>query len=362
MDQRRSEKAGAQGVAMDTLFSTTPVLGDGSRHPPLIVVGLPRSGSSFFSHILSQIPDWYVFDDLYLHRRALALGATGPLSDEQLDKLLHFLGWQIRARLKFGLYAIPNVAEPEVERMNAALKAAFSGKGISWAELQEEWMTRLGRRANCTRWGYKMPQAFVYMEDLRRCYPGVKIIYLMRHPSDVLASFKHMTPDSQDGNPRQYHPLVYAYYWRAAMRSYRSNAGEALLEKFEDLVSNPLESALRVADFIGATRPESVDTPQKANTSFSGKKIDRSLSGLETWLLNRIAGEEMRAAGYELRAKSVKLGDFVDFMRVSLVFARYRLQLLLNGSDKIGVFRRMLRGRRGAGASKKQALKPSSSD
>jgi hypothetical protein len=49
-------------------------------------------------------------------------------------------------------------------------------------------------------------------------------------------------------------------------------------------------------------------------------------------------------------------------MRVSLVFARYRLQLLLNGSDKIGVFRRMLRGRRGAGASKKQALKPSSSD
>lgn len=134
----------------DTLFSTVPVA-DGA--PPLIVVGLPRSGSSFLSHVISQIDDWYVFDDLYLQDAARRFGPDAPLDDAALDRLLHFLGWQIRARLRFGTYAIPQVAEEEIEPMNAALRATFSGRRATWPVLQAEWMTRLAHRSGCSRWG-----------------------------------------------------------------------------------------------------------------------------------------------------------------------------------------------------------------
>ncbi|WP_107666876.1 hypothetical protein [Cyanothece sp. BG0011] len=53
------------------LFSTTPVVEQST--PPVIVVGLPRSGSSFLAHTLSTLKDWYVFDDLMIYQKVQGL-------------------------------------------------------------------------------------------------------------------------------------------------------------------------------------------------------------------------------------------------------------------------------------------------
>lgn len=120
--------------AEDRLFSTQRIA-DAKAQDPLIVMGLPRSGSSFLSEVISQIEGWYVFDDLYLHRKALQIGARTPLSQRDMGVLLDFLGWQIRARLRWGSYAIPAVAEDEIDPMNESLNTSFRAAPGNWADL-----------------------------------------------------------------------------------------------------------------------------------------------------------------------------------------------------------------------------------
>lgn len=314
----------------DLLFAERPVAPDLSNRDPLVVVGLPRSGSSFLSEVISQIDDWYVFDDLYLQREAAALGAAeGPLTEVQLEKLLVFLGWQIRARLRFTAFATPAVAEDEIEPMNAALMAAFRDRPVTWSELQEEWMVRLARRRGCARWGYKMPQGFLELDRLFDVYPNMKVIFLLRRPHDVLASFKHMRPDSEDGHPDQYHPVPYAYYWRMAARAALVRRSErVLLTRFEDLIGNTDREAERIAAFLGA-RFRGIRADVAPNSSFSGAR--RSLTGLETWLLNRVAGAEMAVLGYALQPAAVALGDVADLVATTGRFAAHSTRRLRRG-------------------------------
>jgi len=315
-------------VHQDALFSQSRLPEEDYTRDPLIVMGLPRSGSSFLSHILSQIPDWYVFDDLYLQREALKIGASTRLTENDLKRLLHFLGWQIRARLKHGIYAIPNVGIDEVPRMDEAVKQAFLEKPGSWTELQEEWMLRLAHRAGCRRWGYKLPGAFRFIPMLRERYPDAKVMFIMRNPYKVLASYKHMPKTSQDGNPWRYHPVAYAVYWRLAARSYfrhRDAWGDAMmLVQFEDLVKAPQQTAEEIADFLDAETPEQVSVPEKPNSSFSQAKAGGGLTGLETWIVNKIAGQAMRDMGYSIETVPIKVADFTSLFVTSMRFCAFQ--------------------------------------
>lgn len=317
----------------DPLFAPTRLPAEVCKRDPLIVVGLPRSGSSFLSHILSQLPDWYVFDDLYIHRRANELQVQTPLTPEDLEKLVHFMGWQIRARTRFGLYAIPNVTEDEVSDMDAALVQAFTDTPGSWAELQEDWMRRLATRADCTQWGYKMPGAFRQIPALLQHYPQARFMFIMRNPYKVLASYKHMPKDHHDGDRRRYHPLAYAYYWRMAVRSYlaqRDRLGNRLmLVQFEDLVGTPQETAERIATFLDVPAPAQVHVPEKPNTSFDKPRAAARLTGLETWLVNIIAQRELQALGYAPEKPAFKLSDMTDFAAITGRFGWYQARLIL---------------------------------
>ena len=277
--------------------------------------------------MLSALPDYYVFDDLYLLRRAKEINASGGLTNAQIDKLLFFLGWQIRARLRFNSYSIPNMTEDEVEPMNDALREAFRDTAPQVYDLQREWLLRLAARAGAPRWGFKMPSAFTYLKSLRTAYPDLKVIYNMRDPHAVLASFKHMPTDSVDGDPRQYHPLYYALYWRKAMQSFdeysRPNPKDVQLVLFEELTRETQSTAEKIARFLNVAPPDHIDVPPKPNSSHG--KNRKSLTGLETWLVNRICGKYMVRHGYALRSAQIRPGDFVDLARTTLVFLHYRL-------------------------------------
>lgn len=314
----------------DPLFSPRRDHANSAGAMPLIVIGMPRSGSSFLSHILSQIPDWYVFDDLYLHRKAREINAQNPMTSRDVKELVHFLGWQIRARLRFGLYAIPNVTEEEVAPLDAALEVAFRDQRGSWADLQQEWMLRLAKRSDCNHWGYKMPGAFRYIPALLEFYPNAIFMFVMRDPHKVLASYKHMPMTSQDGDPRRYHPIAYAVYWRMAVRSYLKNkellGARLTLVQFENLVSEPQKTAHQISTFLGAEPPRQISVPPKPNSSFSKTEKGTNLTGLETWILRTIAKREMAALGYKPQNASIKPSDFADFFRVTLRFTGFHLR------------------------------------
>lgn len=295
----------------------------------MVVVGLPRSGSSFLSHVLSQIEDTYVFDDLYLLEKADDLGIRERMSHAQLQQMLYWLGWQIRARKRFGLYAIPNVEEDEIEPMNAALSQAFSDRLPTVAELQEEWLQRLAHRSGAQGWGFKMPKAFRRLAELRAAYPGLKVIFLMRQPHEVLASYKHMPMTSQDGDPRRYHPLAYALYWRSAARCLlaerETHPSDTFFVDFAALVRSPSATARQIAAFLGTAPPDTVSVPKRQNSSHGRSGAKGGLTGLETWITSRVCGVEMAALGFRPKPASVRIRDLPDALRVTARFLTFRI-------------------------------------
>ena len=312
----------------DRLFSTERLARDGTKRNTVVVVGLPRSGSSFLSHVMSQVPGWYVFDDLYLARAAKQARTTGPLDDKALDHLLEFLGWQIFARKRFGTYAIPEVSEDEIEPMKEALRKTFSGSSIDWLALQEEWLVRLAERSGAVNWGYKMPGAFRHLEMLLEAYPGLKVVFLMRAPEKVLASYKHLPEGSEDGEADQYHPLTHAVYWRMAARAWQKAQkrwpDRVMLLRFEDLVADPTAAGKSLAAHLDAPIPDVITAPERPNSSFSGTASRPGLTWLEQKIIHKITRSQRDALGFAPPVESTAKLGVADFIRTTGRFLRHR--------------------------------------
>jgi len=281
---------------------------------PVCVVGLPRSGSSFLSDVLSQTRDYFVFDDLYLRRKAHGLGLTGPLDDDQLAVLVKFLGWQVRARIRFGSFqsTATKLAWGDVDEMDRALIKTFVGRGIRWDELLEEWLGRLALHHDATRWGFKAPQDFMHMQDYSARFPGMKYIYLHRDPRSVLASTKFVTRG--DGDRWHYHPIVYAKYWAMADQEVEASMsrmpGQILSVGFEELVSDPQATAERLARFLDTEVRQVCRTGKNSSFPNAGKR--RDLTPTEHNLCERIAGAAMQRRGYAPSGAKMRLRDLPD--------------------------------------------------
>ena len=293
--------------------------------PPVIVVGLPRSGSSFLADILSQIQGLYVFDDLYLYREAKSIGAdTGYLSEAQLDRLLFFLGWQIRARLKHGTFSVPNMDLEDVDIMNSALRQLYIGQQVRWHELLEEWMMRLAINQGATRWGYKAPQDFLNIDLLKEIFPGVKFIFIQRDPREMMRSLKYV--HDTDGNPKQYHPIAYSIYWKSCankMAKLKHENNDFLTVKFEAMAASPSATVAELAEYLELPAPNDLQV-KKQNSSFQNK-TKQELSSTEIWLIEKIIGRDMEICDYQLSGCKPSLMGFWGVLKVSFIFTGYQI-------------------------------------
>ena len=302
---------------------------DQSRSAPLILVGLPRSGSSYASHLLSHLRDWYIFDDLYLYREVKALRALSPLTPAQLTHLIGYLETAARTHVlqpKFGRYAV----DPQsLTTLAATVASAFRGRSPLWYELMEEWLRRLALLHGRERWGFKTPQAFLYLPTLAQAFPDLRVLFLQRDPHSVLASYKFVR--GRDGTPAQYHPVVYALYWRLASRTadrWSERMPDRFLRiRFEDLIRTPQAAIRRIEALAGCPMLVS-DLSVQPNSSFSDPQSRVGLTDLEVTILRRIASTEMRQWGYEPRHVRAGPRDLLDFAAVSARFASYQASRL----------------------------------
>lgn len=317
------------------LFSTTPVVETST--PPVIVVGLPRSGSSFLAHTLSTLKDWYVFDDLMIYQKVQGLDIKGALTPVQLQKLVNLLGWSVKARIKHQQnYLKPQCTWEDVDKMEAAVIETFKDKDVYWNELLEEWMMRLALHHGCSHWGYKTPKDFMYMDHLLELFPGTRFVFIMRDPRKMMASKKYV--HAQDGDTRDYHPLAYANYWKIAYTTVekfkKQEKAEVFTIKFEDLVAEPEEWAEKLANFLDTTISTDVEVKtSKQNTSFEGKKR-KGITDTEVWICEKMVGDTMKQAGYDLENPTPKLLDLVDLLQTSIIFLSYRIQQMLTDRSK----------------------------
>jgi len=311
---------------------------------PVVVVGLPRSGSSFLSHVLSCMDNWYIFDDLYPYQKAASLGIcdTTNLAKKPalLKEYINSLTWQLRAKIKFEKnFEVPNLTLEDTFTMEERLLSAFAHRAsLTWHEVLEEWITRLAKHAQKSRWGYKTPQDFMHMDELVDAFPGVRFIYILRDPRKVMRSFKNLprvkTHGNEDGESRQYHPIIYALYWRAAydkVQSFaRSGRAPITTVRFEDLIAAPEVTAIRLAEFLDTTVSGQI-CPRSVNSSFSGRPV-RELSATEIKICEKIAGNQMIAAGYSLAKPLPRIRDSWDLLKTSSEFTIYQIHRALTDS------------------------------
>jgi hypothetical protein len=130
MQTERDEEQGSRPGLVERAFAPHRLPAE-LRTPPAIVVGLPRSGTKFLTHVMNNIRGLYVFDDLYYFREARGAGAGNTLTRAQLE---HVVGWLAARSMpeRREQHFVRHVLDPaDVERLRQALLDAFGGDAVT---------------------------------------------------------------------------------------------------------------------------------------------------------------------------------------------------------------------------------------
>ncbi len=289
------------------------------------------------AHVLSTLKDLWVFDDLYVVQKAEAI-TFGPMSDDQLVRFVDRLAWETRARIKWEKdFETPPVTLDDIDRMEIELIDRHRGTRPLWHDLASEWLAELAGASQCDRFGYKTPQDFLHLERLHEVWPETRFIHLLRDPRDIMRSYKNLDVwKGGDGDPRSYHPVAYALYWRMSQRRLTEAKwrGKPPVEvvRFEDLIADPDAVGTRLADFLETRQLHSAVVESHNTSRHSGPK--RNLTAAEIWICQRIAGPDMTAAGYSLLPVKPELRDLPEVTRVTKDFVVFQVSRLLRDPEK----------------------------
>jgi hypothetical protein len=306
---------------------------------PLIIVGMPRSGSTLFTRILNESPDLFIVNDFYYLQQVDAVNGFKESNSELSKYLAQEIFKKIQARiekidspqLECGLFLSPE-AEKKIEKF-----AQECGKhlGQTWSSLLEEIMQYSAELLGKKVWGYNTPQDYLHIERLQQVFPYAKFIFVMRDPRCVIRSYKYVQSNGYH-EVNRYHPLLQALAWRTSIRSFlrknKENPHHFLLIRYEDLVADVNKTLIKVSEFTQAKFPRLNLEEFGNNSSFQGKH-KRELLPTEIWLCEIIAGEEIRKIGYSLSTTQPQWQDISYISYITIKMLGFYLQKGLFSSD-----------------------------
>lgn len=281
---------------------------------PIIVVGIPRSGSTLLTNILNKNPSLFIVNDFYFLQYVDSVNGFDRTNNELSKAFSREICNRIKARieredspeLECGLY----FSREDERKLEYLVENTFSDSSYTWYELLENIMFFSAELLNKKIWGYNTPQDFLHIERLEQHFPKSKFIYMMRDPRSLLLSYKNVTSNGYHETNR-YHPALQALSWRTAMRSYlqKNHKDNCLLVRYEDLIANTNVELSRIGQFVGHEFPH-IDINQFGNnSSFKNNSKKLHLLDTEIWLCEYIARQEMEATNYSLSATKPRLQD-----------------------------------------------------
>jgi Sulfotransferase family len=262
----------ANRLRLDALLADRPAVAAAPLHPALIVVGLPRTGTTLLYNLLAQDPvarplaTWESFfpvprraDGATRDRQRRArwlvkvvdktapgvqsihpLDADGPEEDTWL--LAHTL-----VSNTFSLMGSIDSYDDWIESLDgAALERSYSSyrRQLQWLQ-HETWPDREG-----SFWLLKSPAHLATLEGLLRSVPEARIVQTHRDPVQVAPStcslfavVRSIFSDTVD--PRVLGPSVsgrFAAHARRATAARKAHPGRVVDLSFEKLVADPIEA------------------------------------------------------------------------------------------------------------------------
>ncbi len=292
---------------------------------PVFVVGASRSGTTLMSRVIARGTDVRSLAEVHFFERLWQPDSGNGVLDrttavELAARLVHT---QHR-----GLFYKQGHASEHTATAEAIVDAVSDGPGGGGAPLSiyGSFLDHEARRRGGVRACDQTPRNAFFLTEILAAFPDARVINMVRDPRAVLLSQKNKWRRRSLGEaalPRSevvrswsnYHPLVTARLWRAAVLAADRCADERVLTvRFEDLLAEPEPTVRAVAEHCGAEySPAMLDVPMESSSIASddperrGLRVEAAeawrmhngLSATEIALCQQVAAAEMRAHGYE---------------------------------------------------------------
>jgi LPS sulfotransferase NodH len=292
--------------------------------PPLIVLGVSRSGTTLLRVILDRspgiaIPDESFFVPLLARRHGRRVDPARFLDD--LSRIPTLAAWGIA----------PGVVEP---RLRAGI-----GTGEAIAAVFEAYAEKAGK----PRWGDKTPMYMRHLGLLERLFPRAQYVHLIRDGRDAAVSFLEMPAGTYTRTWA--HPdtaAEFACLWRTEVAAARAlgrrvSPSRYLEIRYEELVAEPESVVAGVCAFAGLPyEPAMTDYREAVDVSakpHQQRLLQPPTTGVRDWraelsatdvrAFEAIAGELLAELGYELSGPPARRRGAGG----ALAIARYRATL-----------------------------------
>ena len=306
---------------------------------PLIVVGMPRCGSTIFTQLLNQSKDLFVINDFYYLQFVDEIDGFGSCDALAQKKLVEYIKyWMIRRIERVGAKGIGGGLEvsPQQElKISSFIQNFEYSSQKDWASILKEIL----EYASCTSgnrvWGYNTPQDYLNLDLIRETYPESKIVFVIRDCRSMLSSYKYID-EIWENTKNRYHPILQSLAWRTAVRAFKayqvSFPDDILLVRYEDLVSDTQATMQRVAKFTTANFPSLDLKDFEANSSFKGRKR-KFITSTEVWLSEKIVAKELEQLGYSTSDKKPELTDLSDLLKTTLRASGFYLHQIITSAN-----------------------------
>ncbi len=295
---------------------------DGSASTaPIFIVGMPRSGTTLLSRLLSAHSNICIAPESHLLNYWMQRFPPDVIrSQEGFQNFWHtFTNSQ-----RFGYFDLDACSLYD-SVFTEANKANLDRNGNKYRNLFSGLLKQYAEKRNKPRWGEKTPAHYAYIEQLLNWYPNAQIIYMIRDPRSVAASMARVP---WGGSDVVAHALrwqdsvkhlqwwasdtrVYPMRYEALAKSPRSSLIEAcsfLKEQFEPAMLTPTNQAVPDADLYSS---------EWAASHFSAAAGSVNTKSLESWKTDLPSGDialveylnkkQMEELGYEIVGAKLSL-------------------------------------------------------
>lgn len=193
--------------------------------PPLIVLGVSRSGTTLLRAMLDAHPEIAIPSESYFIPQLWDRHGEHPETDEilaDLSRLARVREW--------------GVSEADIR--------ARIAPGASFQEVIAAVYSAYAASQGATRFGDKTPLYMQHLELLDQVFPGARYVHIVRDGRDAAVSFRAMQRKPRFNLSRPRALLDFACAWRREVAAARAlgtgaAAGRYLEIRYEDLVAQP---------------------------------------------------------------------------------------------------------------------------
>jgi sulfotransferase family protein len=269
--------------------------------PPLVVLGVSRSGTTLLRVVLDRspgiaIPDESFFVPLLARRHGGTIDADSFLDD--VARIPTVRAWDVR-----------------VDEVRPRVRSGMA-TGDAIAAIFEAYAERQGK----PRWGDKTPMYMRHLSLLERLFPEAQYVHLVRDGRDAALSFLEMPEGTFTrtwAHPTT--PAQFACLWRkevSAARALGGRVGDGRYRevRYEALVSDPESTVSAICSFAGMPfEPEMLEYVGTVDVSDKPHQLRLRrppMPGVRSWRedmspsdvagFEAVAGDLLEELGYEV--------------------------------------------------------------